>query len=136
MGCPGCGKGWFNTLCNKCAGKKPPSALTTARKIVQVVSILDWITPVAKGIEIIANDPPVGLNTWTFYLEYDVALKRGWTLPYVQGLLEKHGVQTYGAMVSPWNDAQFGVKIGQAKWAEYILNKHEIPIKEISQGAP
>ena len=134
MGCPNCGKGWFNTLCNKCAGKG--DALTTARKIALAVSVFDGITPIIRGLEIIANDPPVGLNTWTFFLDYDLAIQRGWSLAHIQDLLEKHSIHTYGALVSPLAGAHFGVRLNQAAWAEHILNKYEVPIKEISQGAP
>ena len=94
MGCPNCGRGWWNALCKTCAGEaQSGGALTTARKIALAVSIFDCTTPTVKGLQIVANDPTIGLDTWTFFLDYDLAIKRGWSLAHIQDLLEKHGVQ-------------------------------------------
>ena len=106
------------------------------RIIFELLSIFDWITPLADLVEDVINDPtPFQLNSWTFFIPYDQSIKNGWNATDIKKLMHYHGVKAWGRQVVG-GEFFFSVKLEQAQWAEYLLLKHGVPIHERSQGAP
>lgn len=105
------------------------------RKLFEVLSIFDWITPTVAMIEDVAEGGPFNLDAWTFYVPYDRAISKGWSATHIEDLLTRHGIKTWGGLVH-FGEYFFKVKLEQAAWAEYILANHGIPIQKKSQGAP
>ncbi len=105
------------------------------RKLFEVLSIFDWITPTVALIEDVAEGGPFNPDAWTFFVPYDRAIGRGWSAAHIENLLTQHGIKTWGGLVH-FGEYFFKVNLEQAAWAEYILANHGIPLQKKSQGAP
>ena len=104
------------------------------RKLFEILSLLDSITPVVSFLEDVAEGGPLNLNAWTFFIPYDKAVSKGWSHAHIEELLSRHGVKTWGGLVS-FGLLCFSVKLEQAAWAEYVLTSNQIPVDERSLGA-
>jgi hypothetical protein len=62
-------------------------------------------------------------------------LESGWNAFSVEKLMKQYGVKTWGGQITG-GEFFFSVKLEQAQWAEYLLNRHNVPILPLSQGAP
>ena len=105
------------------------------RRLFEILSLIDWISPVAAFIQDVAEGGPLNLNAWTFFIPYDRAVSKGWSEAHIEELLSHFGVRTWGGLVN-FGEFSFSVKLEQAAWAEYILTSHQIPVHERSLGAP
>ena len=105
------------------------------RKLFEILSLLDWITPTVAFFEDVAHGGPVNLNAWTFFIPYDKAIRKGWSQAHIEALLSHYGVKTWGGLVN-FGQFSFSVTLEQAAWAEYILTRNQIPIHKRSVGAP
>ncbi len=106
------------------------------RKLIELLTIFDWVTPSVGLVEDLLNDPtPLQSNSWTFFIPYDDALSAGWNAVGIEGMLAKFGIKTWGSQIS--NGAFFfSVKLDQARWAEHLLSRHGVPLQERSLGSP
>jgi antitoxin (DNA-binding transcriptional repressor) of toxin-antitoxin stability system len=105
------------------------------RKLFELLSIFDWITPTIAIAQDVAEGGPFNLDAWTFYIPYDAAIQKDWPPARIEKLLAQHGVKTWGSLVH-FGEFFFRTKLEQAQWAEYILTRYGVPIADISQGAP
>ena len=105
------------------------------RKLLEFISLFDWITPAVSFLHDAAEGRPLNLNAWTFYVPYDEAIRKGWSSDYIAALLGRYGVRSWGHRVY-FGELFFRVKLEQAAWAEYLLNGYSVPIQKKSQGAP
>jgi hypothetical protein len=105
------------------------------RRLFEILSLIDWITPVAAFVEDVAEGGPLDLDAWTFFIPYDRAVSKGWSEAHIEELLSHFGVRTWGGLVN-FGVFSFSVKLEQAAWAEYVLTSNQIPIHERSIGAP
>ncbi len=101
-----------------------------------LLSICDWITPAKGFIEDVVNDPTLfQSNSWTFFVPYHQSLEQGHNARGIEKLMDKHGVHHWGSQITG-GEYFFSVPKNQAGRAEYLLNKHGVPISPLSQGAP
>lgn len=103
---------------------------------VELFTIFDWITPINGFIEDIINDPtPLQTNSWTFFIPYGQALGSGWNAGMIERVLDQHGIDRWGGQIT---NGQFFLSVprNQARWAEYLLTGHNIPVDPLSLGAP
>jgi len=106
------------------------------RKLIEALTIFDWITPTLGFIEDMINDPTLlQSNSWTFFMPYDETLNRGWDAFSLESLLNKHGINTWGGQITG-GEFFFSVKLDQAQWAEYLLLKNGVPLNDKYVGAP
>jgi hypothetical protein len=105
------------------------------RKLFEILSLIDWITPAVSFLEDVAEGGPLNLSAWTFFIPYDKAVRKGWSQAHIEELLSHYGIKTWGGLVN-FGHFSFSVKLEQAAWAEYILARNLIPIHERSVGAP
>lgn len=108
--------------------------ISALRRVFSAISVFDWITPAAAGVENVENGGPFA-DAWTFYVPYERALGCGWSEGDIDSLMGQYGVSTWGKLVH-MGEYFFRVPMAQAAWAEYVLNNHGIPLAEKSQGAP
>ena len=104
-------------------------------KFFELLSIFDWITPTIAVLEDVAEGGPLNLDAWAFFIPYDEAISRGWSATDIEKLLGKHGIKTWGNLAR-FGEFFFRVKLEQARWAEYLLLGHGVPIHPRSRGAP
>ena len=105
------------------------------RQLCEFLAIFDWLTPTVALLEDVAEGGPFNPNVWTFYIPNDKAIGAGWSAGYIEDLLTRHGIKTWGGLVH-LGEYFFKVNLEQAAWAEYILNNHGVPICPKSQGTP
>lgn len=106
------------------------------REVFEFLSIFDWITPTIGFVQDIVNDPtPLQSNSWTFFVPYNQALGNGWNPANIERMLKQHGIKTWGGQLTN-GEYFFSVKLNQAQWAEYLLQRNGIPLTELSMGAP
>lgn len=108
------------------------------REFFEFLTIFDWITPSFGFVEDFINDPTLlRSNSWTFFIPYDQAVNTGWNADAIESLMEQHGIHHWGGQYTyPNNEFFFSVKLEQAQWAEYLLLRFGVPIKEKYLGAP
>lgn len=98
--------------------------------LLEFGSVFDWITPTVGFIQDFVNDPTLlQTNSYTFFVSFDEASKAGWDLRQIRGLLDRHGIKTWGSQITG-GDIFFSVKLDQMQWAEYILLRYGIPLSE------
>jgi hypothetical protein len=91
------------------------------RNLLEFGSLFDWVTPLVAGFLDIVHGP-----AHTFQL----SRASGWSAQDVQGLLQKHGIRTWGLMIPAYGDViAITVRQAQARWAQYLLQRHGIPIR-------
>ena len=105
------------------------------RKLFEVLSIFDWVTPTVALFEDVAEGGPFNLNTWTFYVPYDEAISKGWSAARIEDVLGQYGIRTWGGLVH-FGEYFFKVKLEQAAWAECILSNYSVPVQEKSVFRP
>ncbi len=106
------------------------------RKLFEIFSIFDWITPSIGFLEDIINDPTLlQSNTWTFFVPYDQAIKSGWNAFDVEDLMKQHGIKMWGSQITG-GEFFFSVKLEQAQWAEYLLLRYGVPVNQKYLGVP
>lgn len=105
------------------------------RKLFEALSVFDWITPTIALLEDASEGGLLNFDAWTFYVPYDVAIRRGWSASYIETLLAQHGIKTWGGLVH-FGEYFFKVKLAQAAWAEYVLAQYGIPLQKKSLRAP
>ncbi len=105
------------------------------RITLEALSIFDWLTPLFKMGQLIKNDPPLGLNSWAFFISNGKAIHKGWSKDHIKQLLKQNNIQVYSDIVT-FGEIILNVPISQAAQAEIILNRYGIPIHPRSQGAP
>ena len=106
------------------------------RKLLEILSTFDWLTPTKGFIEDAINDPtPFQSNSWTFFIPYGDALGTGWSARGIEDLLAKHGIHTWGSQITG-GEFFFSVRLDKAGWAEYVLMQYQVPIAEHSMDPP
>ncbi len=106
------------------------------RRLLELFTAFDWITPSIGFIQDFINDPTLfQTNSWTFFISYEQALQMGWNPNNVEAMLRQHGVKTWGGQLTN-GEFFFSVKLDQAQWSEYLLTRNGIPVKDMSLGAP
>lgn len=106
------------------------------RGLLELFSILDWITPTKGFIEDVINDPTLFQdNSWTFFIPFDQAIGNGWSPSEIEDLLAKHGIKTWGSQITG-GEFFFSVRLDHAGWAEYVLLRYGVPIQEHSMDPP
>jgi len=117
------------------------------RELFRLFTIFDWVTPFVSWIDDLRHDPTFMMqNSWSFIIPYDEAIAAGWDAASIDRLLRKHGIGSYGRLYAPYAVSlpngyegeryAFSVPLRQAKWAEYVLMRHGVPIMANSEGAP
>lgn len=87
-------------------------------KILAIGSVFDWITPLAAYAQDFLYGP-----SHTFGIPHDI----GWSGREIAGLLNRHGIQTWGLMIVS-DTLMVSVRESQARWAQYLLQREGIPI--------
>lgn len=106
------------------------------RKIVEVLTIFDWITPTIGFVEDAINDPTLlHTNSWVFFIPYDGALDSGWNAAMIERMLSDYGIKHWGSQITN-GKFFFSVPKNQARWAEYLITGSGIPVDPLSLGAP
>lgn len=105
------------------------------RKLFEIISIFDWITPTIALFEDVAEGGLFNLDAWTFYIPYEQAISKGWSGADIEALLAAYGIKSWGHLVQ-FGEFFFRVKLEQAAWAEYVLTRYAVPLQKKSQGAP
>jgi|SRR3972149_6935688 len=104
-------------------------------KIFELFSIFNWVTPTIGIIEDVINDPTLlQSNTWTFFVPYDQSLDNGLNVFDIENLMRRHGIKTWGEQITG-GEFFFSVELKQARWAEYVLNRYNVPIDD-RYGSP
>lgn len=107
------------------------------RRLVELLTVFDWVTPAVGLVQDIVNDPtPLQSNSWTFFIPYDEALQRGWNARQIEKIiLKKNGVKFWGAQITN-GTYFFSVKLDNAAWTEGLLSMAGVPMQSRSRGAP
>ncbi len=106
------------------------------RKIIEALTVFDWITPVVGFIEDAINDPhPLQLHSWTFFVPYDQALGNGWNAAMVEKLLDQYGIHHWGSQITS-GKFFFKVPLEYARVVEYLLADSGVPVDSRSLGTP
>jgi hypothetical protein len=88
-------------------------------KILEFGTIFDWISPLIAEVQDVVNGP-----SHTFFIPEDC----NWSGGEVTSLLRKHGVKTWGHMTVN-RMRMITVRLAQARWAQYLLERERIPIQ-------
>lgn len=99
------------------------------------LSNFDWISPTNAILEDIVEGGPLDFNVWTFFVPFDEAQQNGWTAFGIQEVLAKNGIKSWGGLLYG-DEFFFKVKLNQARWAEYVLLRNNIPIHARSASPP
>jgi hypothetical protein len=89
------------------------------RRIAEVGSAFDWISPVLSVVQDVANGP-----SHTFLIPDD----SGWSGHEIARHLRDHGVKCWGLMIVS-GTLMVSVRAAQAGWAQYLLDRAGIPIE-------
>lgn len=98
------------------------------RNVIATLQHAEWGSAYAKGgiggtlIEVISSI--LGTNTWPFFIDSE----GGWGRKAITLLLESHGIAMWGWGYSR-GKFMFRVKKQQARWAEYVMLKHGVPVR-------
>ena len=88
--------------------------------ILGIGASLDWISPLASVLGDLMNGP-----SHTFLIPYAASPLSGRE---VSWLLGKRGVKSWGHMVVS-GTLMVSVRLGQARWAQHILEQEGVPIE-------
>ena len=87
-------------------------------RILTIGSTPDWISPAWAIVQDIINGPRH---------DFFVDLYAGWSVNDIKRLLRKHKVKVWGDMIAD-DMIVFSVLQKQARWAQIVLMRNEIPI--------
>jgi len=87
--------------------------------LLHLLASFDLISPVLAMIQNITNGP-----SHTFLIPEDC----GWSGRRIEHLLRSHGVKTWGLMIIN-RKLRITVRLAQARWAQYLLEREGIPIE-------
>ena len=106
------------------------------RRLIELLTVFDWVTPTAGLVQDIANDPTLlQSNSWTFFITYDDALSAGWNANDIGKLMKKNKVKSWGSQITN-GTLFFSVRLDDAPTAEALLTQAGIPLQGRSLGAP
>ena len=87
-------------------------------KLLEWGTVFDWISPLIAEVQDITNGP-----AHTFLIPEDC----GWSGRAIERLLRDQGIKTWGLMIAD-NMILITVRVVQARWAQYMLDRERIPI--------
>jgi hypothetical protein len=97
------------------------------RRLIEIGSYFDWITPLVAYLKDWANGP-----AHTFGIPENC----GWSAFEIQRLLRQNGVKTWGVMIVK-GTIIVSMRLAQAHWAQYLLERERIPIEAgLLEGRP
>ncbi|HSJ58674.1 MAG TPA: hypothetical protein VLC95_15935 [Anaerolineae bacterium] len=95
-------------------------------KLLAAGASVDWISPLLAMLGNLVNGP-----SYTFLIPYDC----GWSGRDVISLLRRNGIKTWGHMVVS-DTLMLTVRLAQAGWAQYLLDRAAIPVENRTTAAP
>ena len=86
--------------------------------LLHLMASFDLIGPILAIIQNIANGP-----SHTFLIPENC----GWSGRQIDDLLKGHGIKTWGLMIIS-RKIRITVRLAQARWAQYLLDREGIPV--------
>lgn len=88
-------------------------------RLLELGTVFDWISPCLAYIHDALNGP-----SHTFLIPEDC----GWSGKQIEALLRANGVRVWGLMVVN-RTIMATVRLAQARWAQYLLDREGIPVE-------
>lgn len=95
-------------------------------RIFEISAYFDWISPLMACIQDVVNGP-----AYTFR----VPEACGWSGLQIERMLHDHGVRIWGQMIVK-HTLLFTVRLAQARWAQYLLQRAGISIDNPLLSSP
>lgn len=90
------------------------------RRMVDLGANLDWMSPIGVLVQSVINGPSHG---------FVIPRACGWSGKQIMRLMREHGITAWGMLITA-KSIMFVVKRNQAGWAQYLLQRHGIPIEQ------
>lgn len=100
--------------------------------LFEFLTIFDWISP---AVAIAGDLAHPTMDTWAFFIPWSEAEAAGWGEYQIREALAFNGIETWGGLLFN-GEYTFKVPLSQARYAEYVLSEHGIPLAERCTAPP